>query len=120
LSFHCLLLVLTLCSALHDKSVLVLSGIQAAAVSYDQVMTREGIDHGGVEINPLSRPFVHSNAAMTAGSVAEVFGTMYIAEKMRHSKHAVLRDTWFLLPLVPTAAHAWGVSTWYKRNSLTK
>lgn len=113
--FHCLLIA-TLCAALQDKPILATTILHATAASLDWSLTREGINHGGREIDPLAKPFVHGNASMAAAEIAEVAGCAWMAEKMRHSRHAFLRETWFLWQVVPTGAHVWGASTWITTN----
>src|SRR5712671_4859012 len=115
--FHCVL-VLSLCSMLHDKPVsataTALTLTHAGIASWDWTVTRQGINAGAPESDPLARPFVHNNSTMVAGAVAEVVGTAWMANKMRRSRHRVLRNTWWVWQAAPIAAHAWGVSTWYR------
>lgn len=112
MTFHCLLVVLALCSALRDRPVMAMAGVQAAAASWDGMETRQGINAGWAEADPLTRPFVHSNVAMVAAGVAEVTACAIIADKMRRSRHRALRDTWFLWQAVPIVAHVAGGSAW--------
>jgi hypothetical protein len=98
---------------MQDKPVAIMTTIHAAAASYDWTVTREGINAGGTEDDPFARPFVHSNVAMVVGESAEIFGTAIMAQRMRHSRHRLLRDTWFLWQGIPIAAHIEGVSSWY-------
>jgi hypothetical protein len=37
-----------------------------------------------------------------------------VANKMRHSPHRALRDTWFLWQTVPIAAHVVSASAWVR------
>ena len=112
--FHCLLVVLSLCSTLRDRPVMALAGVHAAAASWDGIETRQGLSAGWGEADPLTRPFVRSNAAMVAAGAVEVTGFAIVADKMRHSRHRVLRDTWFLWQTVPIAAHVVSASAWVK------
>ena len=114
MAFHCLLVVLALCSALRDRPVMALAGVHAAVATWDGIETRQGLNAGWGEADPLSRPFVHSNGAMAAAGVAEVAGVAIIADKMRHSRHRALRDTWFLWQTVPIAAHIVSSSAWVR------
>ena len=70
--FHCLLAVISLCGALRDRPVLALTAAHAAVASWDWTVTREGVNAGAHEADPLARPFVHSNATMALGEVLEV------------------------------------------------
>jgi hypothetical protein len=112
--FHCLLVVLSLCSALRDRPVMALAGAHAAVASWDGIETRQGLNAGWTEGDPLTRPFVHSNAAMVAAGAVEVAGFAVVADKMRHSRHRALRDTWFLWQTVPIAAHVVSASAWIR------
>ncbi len=112
--FHCLLAVLALCGVLRDRPVMALAGVQAAAASWDGIETRQGINAGWGEADPLTRTFVHNNAAMVAAGVAEVTACAIVADKMRNSHHRVLRDTWFLWQALPIAMHTAGGSAWVR------
>ena len=112
MTFHCLLVVLALCSALHDRPVMAMAGVQAAVPSWDGIETRQGVNAGWAEADPITRPFIHSNAAMVAAGAAEVTVCAIIADKMRRSHHRALRDTLFLWQAVPIVAHAAGGSAW--------
>lgn len=112
--FHCLLVVLSLCSALRDRPVMALAGAHAAVASWDGIETRQGLNAGWTEGDPLTRPFVHSDAAMVAAGAVEVAGFAVIADKVRHSRHRALRDTWFLWQTVPIAAHVVSASAWLR------
>lgn len=116
MTFHCVLLVLSLCSALRDRPAMVLNSMEAGAASWDWAATRVGIEHGGMEANPLSKPFVHSNFGVAAYETSELAFTAIMAHHMRHSRHAVLRDTWWAWQVVPAGLHAWGASTWYGKT----
>ena len=114
MTFHCLLTVLALCGALRDRPVVAMAGVQAAVASWDGIETRQGIHAGWGEADPLGRPFVHNNAVMVAAGIVEVAGCAIVAHKMRHSRHRVLRDTWFLWQSVPIAAHIVSGSAWVR------
>jgi hypothetical protein len=117
MAFHCLLAVLSLCGVLRDRPVMALAGAQAAAATWDGVETRLGINAGWGEADPLSRPFVRSNATMVAAGAAEVTASAIIANRMRHSRHGILRDTWFFWQTVPIAAHVAGGSAWIRARA---
>ena len=114
MTFHCLLAVLTLCGALRDRPVMALAGVHAAVASWDGIETHQGTNAGWGEADPLSRPFVHNNAAMIAAGAVEIAGCAIVADKMRHSRHRALRDTWFLWQTVPIAAHIVSGSAWVR------
>lgn len=114
MAFHCLLAVLSLCGALKDRPVMALAGVHAAVASWDGIETRQGVNAGWGEANPLSRPFVHSSGAMIAVGAVEITTFAMIAHKMRYSRHRLLRDTWFVWQAAPIAAHIAGGSAWVR------
>jgi hypothetical protein len=114
MTFHCILVVLALCGVLRDRPVMAMAAINAAAATWDGIETREGINAGWGEADPLTRPFVHTNGAMIAAGVAEIAGGAIIAHKMRQSRHRVLRDTWFFWQTVPIAAHIVSSAAWVR------
>lgn len=115
MTFHCVLMVLALCSALRDRPVAVLDTVEAGTASWDWAVTRIGVEHGGGEADPMSKPFVHSNIGVAAYEASELAFTTIMAHRTRHSRHAILRDTWWAWQVVPIGLHAWGASTWYGR-----
>jgi hypothetical protein len=119
MTFHCLLAVLSLCGMLRDRPVMALAGIHAAAASWDGIETRQGLNAGWGEADPLSQPFVHNSAAMVAAGAVEVAAGAVIAHKMRQSRYRALRDTWFLWQAVPVAAHIVSASAWVRAREAT-
>jgi len=117
-TFHCLLRVLVLCAALHDKPSVILTLAHAGATSWDWTVTRENIVRPGLgEADPLARPFVHANATTVVAAVAEVVLCAYVAHRTRGSRHRILHDTWWMWQAVPTVAHVLpqtGVIGWYQ------
>ncbi|HXC32860.1 MAG TPA: hypothetical protein VNZ56_10320 [Verrucomicrobiae bacterium] len=114
MSFHCLLAVLSLCGMLRDRPVMALAGMHAAVATWDGIETRQGLNSGWAEADPLSRPFVHDNAAMIAAGAVEVTAFAVVANNMRHSPHRALRDTWFVWQTVPIAAHVVSAAAWVR------
>ena len=112
---HCMLLLLTLCTA--SRPVRALFAVQATAGSVDWIQTRQFVDDPRWrEGNPLARPFVHSDATLVPAAAAEVFGCAWIAEKMRHSRHKLLRRTWWVWQGMPVVLHVWAI----EHNARTK
>lgn len=99
---------------LRDRPVMALAGMHAAAATWDGIETRQGLTSGWTEADPLSRPFVHDNAAMVAAGAVEVTAFAIVANKMRHSEHRALRDTWFVWQTVPIAAHVVSGAAWVR------
>ncbi len=80
----------------YDPKVRLLAGINAGAAILDDVASRKVIEAGGYEENPLMRPFVHNSGTIVVESVAEVWLMAYVADRMKHSSHELLRKTWWL------------------------
>lgn len=84
------------------KLKLVLLGLQFLAGGLDAHATRHTIAIGGIEHNPLARPFVHSDA-LYASNAAFSLANYWLAKKLEH-KHPKLS-------LVPQAVDAsWHLS----------
>lgn len=61
----------------------------AAFSAADFAVTRDNLSHGGRELNPLTRPFAGSTAALAAnfaGETAGVIGVSYMFHKTGHHK----------------------------------
>jgi hypothetical protein len=80
----------------YDKKVRLLAEINAGAAVWDDVASRKVIESGGYERNPLMRPFVHNSGTIAVESVAEVWLMAFVADRMKHSSHSLLRKTWWL------------------------
>jgi hypothetical protein len=80
----------------YDKQITLLAGINAGAAVMDDVSSRMVIESGGYERNPLIRPFVHNSGTLAAESVGEVWLMAFLADRMKHSRHPILRKTWWL------------------------
>ncbi|HXP79793.1 MAG TPA: hypothetical protein VN976_07800 [Verrucomicrobiae bacterium] len=80
----------------YDKHVTLLAEINAGAAILDDVPTRMVIENGGYERNPLMRPFVHNSGTLVAETVGELWLAAFVADRMKHSRHALLRKTWWL------------------------
>lgn len=80
----------------YDKQVRLLAEVNAGAALLDDVASRKVIESGGYERNPLMRPFVHNSGTIAVESVAEVWLMAFVADRMKHSSHSLLRRTWWL------------------------
>lgn len=80
----------------YDKKVRLLAEINAGAAILDDVASRKVIEAGGYERNPLMRPFVHNSGTLAVESVGEVWLMAFVADRMKHSSHPILRKTWWL------------------------
>ena len=80
-----------------------LTAVQHAAVGFDSWSTRYSLSNGGVELDPLMRPFANSSAlypVMQTGPAA----LDYVSLRMMRSHHRWMRRMWW----VPQAALATG------------
>jgi hypothetical protein len=70
-------------------SRIALVALDAAAKAADSLATRENLDAGGYEHDPLARPFVHNTAVQVAATAA-LFGgevaTSYLLHKRHHDR----------------------------------
>jgi hypothetical protein len=92
----------------YDQQVTLLAEINAGAAIWDDVSSRKVIDRGGYERNPLIRPFVHNSGTLAAESVAEVWLMAFLADRMKHSSHSLLRKTWWLPQTINISAKVSG------------
>jgi hypothetical protein len=92
----------------YDIHVVVLAEIDAGAATWDDVATRWVLDRGGYERNPLMRPFVHNSGTLAAETVGEVWLAAFVADRMKRSRHTVLRKTWWLPQVLDTSARLYG------------
>jgi hypothetical protein len=92
----------------YDKQVMVLAEINVGAAIWDDLATRISIDRGGYERNPLMRPFVHNSGTLAAETIAEVWLAAFVADRMKHSSHAILRKTWRLPQSLNISAKLYG------------
>src|SRR5580698_7741928 len=72
-----------------DKENTALFATVAAFSAADFVVTHDNLSHGGRELNPLTRPFTGSTAALAAnfaGETAGVIGVSYFFHKTGHHK----------------------------------
>jgi hypothetical protein len=70
------------------RSTIALVALDGAAKAADSFATRENIDNGGVEYNPLARPLVRTAGAQVA-TMGALFGaeiaTAYLLHRARHT-----------------------------------
>src|SRR5437879_71159 len=92
---ECILLSSSLCHALHDKPVMVLTAASAVVLSTDGALTAEHTRFasrqgwpGGYEIDPLTRVFIGSRPAwkrMAPTGLALTVAETILAERMHRS-----------------------------------
>jgi len=74
---------------------LILSAVQHGAAGFDAYSTRRAIRNGGVEMDPLMRPFAHSPAIYAAIQLGPVMLDI-VARRMQRSRNNLLRHTWWV------------------------
>ncbi len=67
------------------RSTIALVALDGAAKAADSFATRENIDGGGAEYNPMARPFVRTTAAQVAATAA-LFGAEIAAAYLLHRR----------------------------------
>lgn len=92
----------------YDNHVLILTEVDAGAALWDDFASRRVIRRGGYERNPLMRPFVHNSGTLAAETIGEVWLVAFVADRMKHSQHAVLRKTWWLPQVLNISAKIYG------------
>ncbi len=74
---------------------LILSAVQHGAAGFDAYSTRRAIRNGGVEMDPLMRPFAHSPAIYAAIQLGPAMLDV-LARHMQRSRNGLLRRTWWV------------------------
>jgi len=72
-----------------------LSVVQHGAAAFDAYSTRQSIGHGGVEDDPLMRPFANSPAIYVATQVTSVLLDL-LARHMQRSEYGMVRRVWWV------------------------
>jgi hypothetical protein len=87
------------CRALKDRRVVLLGGLQTAALISDGVSTRQFLNHGYREVDPVAKILIGSKpswARMAPVGAAQVFVGMWLGEHMATSRHTWVRRFWWL------------------------
>ncbi len=92
----------------YDSHVAVLAEVNAGAALWDDIASRRIIERGGYERNPLMRPFVHNSGTLAVETIGEVWLVAFVADRMKHSPHPVLRKTWWLPQTLNISAKIYG------------
>ena len=79
-----------------------LMAAEHGAAVLDAWSTRQVLQQGGSELDPLVRPFAHSAALYPALQVTP-FAVDYFAAKLMRSNHSVLRKLWWVPQVVATS-----------------
>jgi hypothetical protein len=84
------------------RSWMILSAVQHGAATFDAYSTRQAIENGAVERDPLMRPFAGSPAIYAAIQVAPLV-LDYTARKMQLSRYDTVRKLWWVPQTTSTA-----------------
>jgi hypothetical protein len=84
------------------RAWLALSLVQHGAAAFDAYSTRQAVSRGGVEIDPVMRPFAQSPGLYAAIQVGPVV-LDFVARKMQRSQNDFVRRMWWLPQSLGTA-----------------
>jgi hypothetical protein len=107
---ECVLLSASLCRAVHSKPIMVVAGVQTSALVADGVTSMNFRRHGFVEAEPVSRVFLGKYPGwlrMAPVGAAVVTGEVWLAYRMKTSRHAWERRAWWLPMVLGTAANTY-------------
>jgi hypothetical protein len=106
---HCVFFNETLCQAMRNKPILALATAQTAALLSDGVTTRQYLNRGYVEVDPVARILLGSRptwARMAPLGAVQVVAGMWLAERMASSRHTWVRRLWWLPQVMGIAGNA--------------
>jgi hypothetical protein len=106
---RCVLLHDTLCRALKNRPVVILAAVQTTALISDGVTTRQYLQRGYTEVDPLTRILIGSKPTwgrMAPLGAVQVVAGMWLAERMASSRHVWVRRFWWLPQMLGTAGNA--------------
>ena len=87
------------CRALKNRRVVLLGGMQTAALISDGISTRQFLSHGYSEVDPVAKIFIGSKptwARMSPMGAVQVVVGMWLGERMATSRHLWVRRFWWL------------------------
>ena len=99
LTGRCVLLERNLCGALKNRPIVLLGAIQTGALISDGVTTRQYLQRGYVEVDPLTRALLGRTPTwgrMAPLGAVQVVAGMWLAERMAKSQHVWVRRLWWL------------------------
>jgi hypothetical protein len=109
LSTKCIIFSESLCRAAKNKPILALATIQTAALVSDGVTTRQFLNRGYVEVDPVARILIGRKptwARMAPLGAVQVAAGMWLAERMAISRHVWVRRFWWLPQIMGIAGNA--------------
>lgn len=109
---HCVLLVASLCQAMHSKPIVALASLQSAALVADGVSSMNFRQRGLYEADPVSRVFIGRYptwARMAPAGAGLVIGQTWLAYKLKTSRHWE-RHIWWVPMVLGTAANVYGAA----------
>src|SRR5205807_3412646 len=108
MQIKCILLEMTLCHAVHDKLILALTTVQTVVLVSDGVTTRQFVKRGYVEVDPLTRILIGRKPTwgrMAPLGAVQVVASVWVAERMKTSRHIWVRRLWWMPQMIQIAAN---------------
>lgn len=111
MSLHCFLLLVSMCAAMHNKPVVILSAIQTSVSLADSIQTEKAAYKNPAfqEEDPLAVPLVKNPPLLYAVDVLGGIGTAWLGNKMRTSSHRWERKLWWLPSVVVISGNTAGI-----------
>jgi hypothetical protein len=109
LSTKCIIFSEGLCRATKNKAILALATIQTAALVSDGVTTRQFLNRGYIEVDPVARVLLGRKptwARMAPLGAVQVAAGMWLAQRMATSRHVWVRRFWWLPQMMGIAGNA--------------
>lgn len=112
--FSCVLVLLSLCSAVHDRPVMILAGVAGAAMTADYARSVTMLNaHPDLrEANPITRPLIRHPAAAIPFGIGYALAGAWIGHRMRKSHNSVIRRLWWLPQTLQIGTNIGGALSW--------
>lgn len=89
-----------------DSAFGVVAGSLIVSSVFDVETTALALRHGGRELNPVLRPFVHSGKTANYVVLGAVnTGALYVAYRMKRSANPAVRKIWWVFPVAMVVSH---------------
>ena len=114
MQIKCILLEVTLCHAVHDKPMLALTTVQTVVLVSDGVTTRQFVKRGYVEVDPLARILIGRKPTwgrMAPLGAVQVVASVWVAERMKTSRHIWVRRLWWMPQMIEIAANGFSAES---------